>query len=658
MANEFDCPQIVTEDVALAAAIMSLPDNAFNGQDGNDPRKNVLLSNESIDVEACPGSGKTTLLVAKLALLAGKWIENRRGICVLSHTNVARDEIENRLGNSKAGRSLLTYPHFVGTIHGFVNEFIAMPWLRSKGIAIKMIDDESVRRRRWFLLDRGIRQQLERNRHGQSLLVVNDFDYGLGEVRWGRGKLGVDTPTYKAMQLVCKTTSEEGYFCHDEMLLWASEAIQTFHGLVPAIQSRFPVLFVDEVQDNSPKQSSMIEQIFGGDNSAVICQRFGDSNQAIYNRDFGENINGEFPRESIRIDLPNSHRFDNTLAEKIDRFAVNPQNLAGCSQTRDSDCAVLLFDDDTIGQVLPNFCHYLANRCSTETLDSGLFCAVGAVHRYTGADHLPRSVRQYWDQYSEANVGKPRITNCWQYLSRCKSESVAARSSQRITDALATSILHLAALKSSEFHFKRLGRSHIVLLKFLTEKNIDDSQYLDTAIKLSQPTTPLDLAYWEQSLKPQIVSIAESLAGTGMEGPEVGIFLDTSVKNDSPKLEDKKKSNLFRYSVGENTINVRVGSIHSVKGETHTATLVLETYYKGHHLKSLKPWILGKRSGGGKENATMQARLKQHYVALSRPSDIVCLAMRQDSFKPDELETLKQLWRTGVVQDGGAAWMY
>ena len=46
--------------------ILGLPENAFCGADGTDPRREVLKDMTSIDVSACPGSGKTTLLVAKL----------------------------------------------------------------------------------------------------------------------------------------------------------------------------------------------------------------------------------------------------------------------------------------------------------------------------------------------------------------------------------------------------------------------------------------------------------------------------------------------------------------------------------------------------------------------------------------------------------------
>src|SRR5258706_8599509 len=88
-ASAFSPPEIVDEDVVWVAQMLGLPAHAFTGPDGHDPRLTILKSVEALDVEACPGSGKTTLLVAKLAILARKWTEARRGICILSHTNVA-----------------------------------------------------------------------------------------------------------------------------------------------------------------------------------------------------------------------------------------------------------------------------------------------------------------------------------------------------------------------------------------------------------------------------------------------------------------------------------------------------------------------------------------------------------------------------------------
>src|SRR5262245_13438970 len=108
----FVIPAITNDDVNWASRSLHLPPEAFGGPDGKDPRLVVLKSTESLGLEACPGSGKTTLLVAKLAILARKWTATDRGICVLSHTNVARREIEARLGHT-IGTRLLMHPHFV-----------------------------------------------------------------------------------------------------------------------------------------------------------------------------------------------------------------------------------------------------------------------------------------------------------------------------------------------------------------------------------------------------------------------------------------------------------------------------------------------------------------------------------------------------------------
>ncbi|MGF1817160.1 UvrD-helicase domain-containing protein, partial [Vibrio splendidus] len=55
------------------------------------------------DIQACPGSGKTTLIAAKLILLAKSWQQSTSGICVLSHTNVAKNEIISRLEGDEYG---------------------------------------------------------------------------------------------------------------------------------------------------------------------------------------------------------------------------------------------------------------------------------------------------------------------------------------------------------------------------------------------------------------------------------------------------------------------------------------------------------------------------------------------------------------------------
>ena len=85
-----------------------------------DDAKAVIRCWESKDVSACPGSGKTTVLLAKLKLLADKMpLNNGAGVCVLSHTNVAVNEIKSRL--SDCADKLMAYPNYIGTIQSFID---------------------------------------------------------------------------------------------------------------------------------------------------------------------------------------------------------------------------------------------------------------------------------------------------------------------------------------------------------------------------------------------------------------------------------------------------------------------------------------------------------------------------------------------------------
>ena len=102
----------------------------------------------------------------------------------------------------------------------------------------------------------------------------------------------------------------------------------------------------------------------------------------------------------------------------------------------------------------------------------------------------------------------------------------------------------------------------------------------------------------------------------------------------------KSSDNVYPYSKDGKNVRIHVGSIHSVKGRTHTATLVLDTYWQDkksrHNLERLLPWLDGSESGGGKVGSQDQARLKIHYVAMTRPTHLLCLAMKKSTFETEE----------------------
>lgn len=531
-------PKISDEDIEWVCRVLKLPPTAFSGTKGNDPRLGVIKSLDSLDAEACPGSGKTTLLVAKLAILARHWTERRRGICVLSHTNVARREIETRLGSTPEGKRLLSYPHFVGTIHGFVNEFLALPWLRSKPYPIKVIDDDISLQRRWFKLPRNTRTGLERNNHTEQVLRVTATDFSVGNVRWGKGgTLGADSSTYREIQRACQESCEEGFFCHGEMFLWAAELLDRAPQLCAALRGRFPLLFIDEVQDTSEQQSVFIYRLFMEGENPVTRQRFGDSNQAIYqhsNQTVGP-LTDPFPNPNLVRNIPNSYRFGQEIADLAIPLGVRPQTLVGLGPARHHEIptdtgsrhAVFLFDDQTIHNVMPCYAAYLLELFSECELREGIFTAVGATHRPGIDDKAPRFVAHYWSEYDhELTALEPRPKTFLQYLASGRALAHTSCEAYYAVEKIADGILRLAAILNPKVEFPLRKRKHRYLRELLANHPEVDRNYIELASALTSVWSERDVpSDWNEVWAPRVKAVANFLSGATVDTADAKAFL-------------------------------------------------------------------------------------------------------------------------------------
>lgn len=643
---QFELPNITDKDISGISSRLSLPANAFYGMDGTDPRQVVLKSMEHLDIAACPGSGKTTLLVAKLAILADKWQYRTRGICVVSHTNVARNEIEARLGNTTTGRRLLSYPHYIGTIHGFANEFLAVPWLRSIGYPIKMIDNEISQKRRWYSLADAIRTGLEKNHHSHTVLSCGSSDFSIGELRWGRGLLGTDTPTYTEIRRVCRDSALEGYFCHDEMFVWANDLIDKVPGISKLICDRFPMLFVDEAQDNSEHQSAILHRIFVENEGSAIRQRFGDENQAIFDAIFLTGASTyKFPINEIRKELPNSYRFGQKIANLADPLGLVPYGLKGHgpkkpldSGTSEGGHTVFLFDDSALSKVLDAYAELLIETFSDAELRNGSFVAIGQVHRppeELKKQHIPHHIGNYWPEYDpELAKQNPKPQTFIQYVLAGQAQAETIKEVYPAVEKIAEGVLRLSGMgKDGPLGARRMHRHRFTME--LLQKCIDvRGRYEELLTRFAVNREILTKEAWNNQWCGVVKEIAEKVIGQSLSGPGVESFLEWRNElggHGTSSAPTKRLDNFYRYPKDNPKVNIRVGSIHSVKGETHTATLVMETYWYQHNLEGLLPWLRGRKSGGQGEKDRLLSRLKLHYVAMTRPAHLLCLAIKRSS---------------------------
>jgi superfamily I DNA/RNA helicase len=659
-STPFSPPEITGADIDWVRRVLGLPADAFS--EGT-PRAEVLGLTQSVDVAACPGSGKTTVVVAKLAMLAQKWTFATQGLCALSHTNVAREEIETRLAHTTAGRRLLSYPHYIGTIHGFVNEFLAVPWLRSFGRPIKMIDAGVCASRRWRKLPMGTRQYLDRQ--GMSALDIRivDVNFNFEKIQ-GTLPFGTSTATYEKVQTACTQVAAEGYYCYDDMFIWALELIEKIPEVVTRVRDRFPIVFIDETQDNSEQQSAILYKLF--EPTSVIRHRLGDGNQAIF--DFPgarESTTDRFPNSNLEETLPDSYRFGQSIATLADPLGIVPCGLRGlgpnkpfASGVATGPHTIFLFDDTAVASVLDAYGELLVQTFSQQELQEGTFAAVGFIHNPPvshHADKFPQYVGDYWPDYDPELVGRdPQPHTLAQYIFEAQRRLELSNELFPALEKLADGVLRLARLVDGPNTIPQRQRQHRQLFTLLERDTQLTGDYFDLISDFIERRQQLTREQWQRRILPLARHIAEGIAGAAVSAALDFLQWDESASA-SQQLQagPKRRDNIYRYGTDPNTANIGVGSIHSVKGETHTATLVLETYWYGHNLAALIRWLRGDKQGGEGVGVRDSLRLRVHYVAMTRPSHLLCLAMKRSTFlnargRLDD-ETIKKLQQRGWI---------
>jgi hypothetical protein len=594
----------------------------------DDPnRRGVIQCSVATDIQACPGSGKTTVLVSKIALLASKWSWNNRGICVLSHTNAARREVEKRLTTYPAARALLSYPHFVGTIQTFVNRFLALPALREKGIEVRAIDDDIFARAILARLPRNIRFGLERSRNESAAETVRYSGPNLLLV--SSGKLpSVASETYKALCKAKAQLTNEGILRYDDMYAFASEYLSRHAWVASALRHRFPWVFIDEMQDTDAVQDILIRESFG---ACCIIQRFGDCNQAIF-RGVEVDSQSSFPAPGYRS-IPDSRRFGNEIAKFATPLtrAVTPQDLVGTHITVPRRHTLFLFDPGTIRRVLPAFGALLETEFR-QGLPSGFIAKAIGFRKTRPTDgeaaRVPFSIGHYYSGFNpRIGATSDRPKSFIDFVRKARSIRNRDGECKEASDLVLDGIVELLEIEGvTDANGKRF-----------TKSRLSDSLAADirSLMPLRGIVAHLILTGWRasssswQATVDNLIAALRPLLPTGIcrEGRQ---FLEW---NDIAQMlptytdcESDAETNVYRHRCSMGTINIELSTIHAAKGQTHTATLVLETFDKAHDLKSILKFLKGSTA-----SANLPVKhMKRVFVAMTRPRELLCLAMLRE----------------------------
>ena len=615
----------------------------LDGISFDDHRRDIIKNMDTVDIQASPGSGKTTVLIAKLAIMAKKWTYSYKGICVLSHTNIARDEIQRRLGNTDVGKKLLRYPHFIGTFHSFFDTYVSLPWLRSQGIKVKIIDSDIVTELRFKRLHRETRCYMS-HQHGIDAKCCETIELPV------RIKIGNAGPTSQSYRDTCKIVSNSlssGEFTFNEMLLYAEEAMNKCPTLPLNIIRRFPILFIDEAQDTSSSQWKLINLAFPT-REPHICQRYGDSNQAIFdsydkNIDDGPNV---FPNGTV-LTIPDSKRFGASIASLANHLVTsdNQNQIEGASRDFSSLAdkhTVFLFDKASMGRLIPAYASLIFSCFTDAELSDNQGCGchvIGMVHREkdNSFNNFPRSVHDYWEDYnSNYSSYNPSPKLLIAYF-RTGRQELRQRSDMFVYVNWVSKGLRRYFNMYNNRNIPVNSDAFIALCHELPdEKNKKAFRKSLSSLIHSDITTE---SSW-QMVTEEIIRMASDIFGLQANAND---FLRW--ENPLNHEPDQSEKNIYKHvdTTSTRSIQLYFGSIHSVKGCTHLSTMVVETFWHDYNITSLLPLLCRCTINKGKQNIY---RMKCHYVAFTRARALLCVAMPKGNVKREQINVLKDNgWR-------------
>ena len=413
--------------------------------------------------------------------------------------------------------------------------------------------------------------------------------------------------------------------------------MQKYPQIKNIIQQRFSYVFVDEMQDMETHQYDLLEKLFYDDgNSTSIFQRIGDKNQAIFNNIESKEVNW-IDREN-NLTLTNSHRLSSKIANVVKSFALNNFDIIGLNKC-DIKPYIILFDDTSKEKVIPKFTELVKEfKEEGRLIDYGKYPIKAICWNAKWKSETELRITNYFPTYKKDNTkSKQDYDTLKSYLLFYDRNSKTLKS---IKNNIINAFLKVLRFEDIFDDNKRCFTKYI-LFKTLKEKYFD--KYQEFNLKLYHWSMlilkgKLDEAYDEiKSYMNDFIKIFDKTKNLTISS---SLFNQESQTLQVPdNIEQLEDYNLYT----EGDINIEIATVHSVKGQTHCATLYLESYFdKSYESKRLKEVFLGNAIQSPTER--VKQSLKMVYVGFSRPTNLLCVAIHKDRFYQYLSKINKDIW--------------
>ena len=584
-------------------------------------------SDSDLFLRACPGSGKTEVVGLKAAYEMRKWGGKPGGIAVLTFTNNAADIISERVAQFMgAGRP--RYPHYIGTVDSWLHGYIAQPFGHNiAGYAgnrgdhsLRVVDSDSSAdflhafETKYALSVTGRPSAHEYYSDLQDhkfIFVGSQYDHARNSM------------TLKDWQVddLSKTKSRfwsKGFCTYQDIEFICLTLLKDLPFLAHALALRYRLIIVDECQDLSWVQLQILARIRAEGSKLHLV---GDMNQAIY----------EFRKvdPSIVQDFISHSQFQ----------ALHlTSNFRSC-QPIVNVCSRLVADQSVIkghpAQVLRNACLWLPYQKENMQILAAWFEDYLRTHGIAISASVV--VARNWNNVSLLRPSRNTGVNSYQ-----KRLAMAISLWQtHHSSAMPDSLNYLGRFIAEKYFFEYRHHSREYYRPECVPSPLRWRLFLSDVLNACLRDTPA-IADLSQTWTDWVACLRTSLAPLLRSSSHLIQDVSTVTLPDLPDLD----GNSFRVpsklgsaqvqktlpTIQKTTTSIRITTIHSVKGQTVDAMMLVSAPTKqgttdGHWTQ----WI---------ENAQSEAA-RLAYVASSRPRHLLVWAIPEsDAEQKDRLELL------------------
>ena len=287
-------------------------------------QQRIVDATGNVVINACPGSGKTFSVAARISHLLKNRSFHHQGIAAISFTNTAWQEIEKKLRDDFIVDVPIRFPHFLGTIDSFINTYIFLPYghlimgcdQRPQLIGGLGYNHLSWKNPRKYYNDICIyidpdelfdKVSFDINNNPISIANPQDFNFSWNKIHNKDGSLN------KKVQVIIDNKwlrFSESKACQADANYFAFRILNEFPLIARNISLRFPYLIIDEAQDTTDVQMAIVDILQQHTKEIMLI---GDPDQAIFE---WNNAKPELFHEKIKQWAPTIELDENRRSSK------------------------------------------------------------------------------------------------------------------------------------------------------------------------------------------------------------------------------------------------------------------------------------------------------------------------------------------------------